>query len=189
MKLEDLDAHVLRFKERGNSEFDSFVKFYGNVCRKWHRHVRRCAEVEKDEFYGRFWLLLYRSLTKFNPAYENEDDMPDSKFDRYFMAAVRKMCMSYKRTYILRKKRKVKQLHLSDNARIAAVSSDQDYVVIEDLISVFGDTIDREIVKMLVFGNSRQGVCESLGLKLHEYRARIGRIKRHPAIVSLITNT
>lgn len=187
MNPHEIDAQALKFKRLGNAEFDPLVRHYRSTCNKWFKHVYRYTRVDREEFNAKFYLLLYRSLQKYNPDFTQCYDVVDSKFDRYFLAAVRKLSITYRRSSA--RSQKKQQASRIDDLDIAINIDPGEMVYIEDFIAQLKNKTDQEIVRLRVFGNSRQDVCECLHLKLHEYRARINRIKRHPSIVSLLTST
>src|ERR1035437_6156720 len=181
MKPYEIDAQALKFKQFGNKEFDPLVEHYKPICQKWFRHVYKRTGIDRDEFFERFYLLLYRSLQKYNPEFTQDFDIVQSKFDRYFLAAVRNLSITYLRSSAIRNS-KPQRVRL-DDVDLPVVVNRLEEVYLEDLISLIKDPVDRQIVKMRVLGNSRRDVCEVLGLKLHQYRAHLNRIQHHPSIV------
>jgi DNA-directed RNA polymerase specialized sigma24 family protein len=182
---------VDRFRRYGNAEFEPLRGHYKSVCRNWYTHLAKYMRIDRDEFENEFNTLLFRSMLRFDSTREDNPEEPvTSKFDRYFLAAVRKMSLTIRRRQRARKN-SVQPLSITEH-RIdlpdARAEAATEMVDVMDVVSRLPDERDRSVVEMRLDGCDRKDVCTSLGMPLHEYRARIGRLRGVRAIVSMMAN-
>jgi hypothetical protein len=186
--IDEIDGHVCRFR-KGEDVYSSLADYYKSVEKNWYTHLSKYFRLDKSEFHSDFIVLLFKSLLRFDEEHiGTTDNEVISKFDRYFLAAVRKLSITVRRSY---RRGKASCLPLSCVQSHPDAHSDNDISLIEvmDVINGLSDPIDREILQMRFEGSPRKEICRTLDLPLHEYRQRLEKIQRHPSIVAFATSS
>lgn len=171
-----------------NEQFTKLFDHYRSSFIQWHLHLKKYIRIDRDAFLTEFQLVLFKTMLQFNVE---KATAADSRFERYFMSSVRKMCNT-----LLRQASRQKVCEAKKNVSFCLRKHDlcdsyselrQQELYVEDVLQTVVPSKERAVLRLMLDGFSGREICDKLRLDYSEYRGRLRRLRSNDRLVRAVS--